>query len=87
MTHHQTSDDVIMPRTTLQLEDDAMKVAQAHAARHRVTLGQAVSTLVRHGAERPMVTVERNGFRVLRLDRRSPTVTAAQVDKLLDEMP
>lgn len=76
-----------MPRTTLQLEDDAMKVAKAHAARHRITLGQAVSTLVRQGAERPMVTVERNGFRVLRLNRRSPTVTAAQVDKLLDELP
>jgi len=64
-----------------------MEVARAHAARHRTTLGQAVSTLVRQGAERPMVTVERNGFRVLRLDRRSPTVTAAQVDKLLDELP
>ena len=32
-----------MPRTTLQLEDDAMKVAQAHAHRHKLTLGQAVS--------------------------------------------
>jgi hypothetical protein len=76
-----------VPRTTLQLEDDAIEVAKAHAARHRMTLGQAVSVLVRQGAERPMLTVERNGFRVLRLDPRSPTVTAAQVDKLLDEMP
>ena len=76
-----------MPRTTLQLEDDAMRVAKAHASRHRTTLGQAVSTLVRQGAERPMVTIERNGFRVLQLDRRSPRVTAAQVGKLLDEQP
>ena len=76
-----------MPRTTLQLEDDAFLVAKAHAARHRITLGQAVSTLVRQGAERPMVTVERNGFRVLQLDRRSPRVTALQIDKLLDELP
>jgi hypothetical protein len=76
-----------VPRTTLQLEDDAIEVAKAHAARHRITLGQAVSDLVRQGAERPMLTVERNGFRVLRLDPRSPKVTAAQVDELLDELP
>lgn len=76
-----------MPRTTLQLEDDALRVAKIHAARHRITLGQAVSTLVRQGAERPVVTVERNGFRVLQLDRRSPRVTALQIDKLLDELP
>ena len=44
-----------MPRTTLQLEDDAMKVAKAHAARHRLTLGQAVSELVRQAADRPLV--------------------------------
>ena len=76
-----------MPRTTLQLEDGAMRVAKAHAARHRISLGQAVSTLVKQGAERPVVTVERNGFRVLRLDRGSPKVMAAHVDALLDELP
>lgn len=35
----------------------------------------------------PIVTVERNAFRVLRLDPRSPRVTAAQVARLLDELP
>ena len=76
-----------MPRTTLLLEDDAMQVAKAHAARHRLTLGQAVSELVRQGADRPLVTTERTGFKVARLSRRSPTVTAALVDKLRDELP
>jgi hypothetical protein len=76
-----------MPRTTLQLEDDAMRLAKAHAARHRMSLGQAVSTLVKQGAERPLVTVERNGLRVLRLDRGSPKVTTARVNELLDELP
>jgi hypothetical protein len=76
-----------MPRTTLQLEDDAMKVAQAHARRHRVTLGQAVSELVRKAAERPLVTEERSGLRVLRLNRRSPKVTAAQIDQLRADLP
>ena len=76
-----------MPRTTLQLEDDAMKVARAHAERHRLTLGQAVSELVRKAAARPLVTEERSGLRVLRLDRRSPTVTAARVDQLREDLP
>lgn len=76
-----------MPRTTLQLEDDAMKVGKAHAQRHRLTLGEAVSDLVRKAAERPLVTDERCGLRVLRLDRRSPRVTARRVDELRDELP
>jgi hypothetical protein len=76
-----------VPRTTLHLEDDAIKVAKAHAQRHRLTLGQAVSELVRKGAERPLVTEERSGLRVLRLSRRSPKVTAARVDQLREDVP
>ena len=64
-----------------------MKVAKAHAERHRITLGQAVSELVRKAAERPLVTEERGGLRVLRLNRRSPKVTAAKVDELRDDVP
>jgi uncharacterized protein YbbK (DUF523 family) len=79
--------DAHVPRTTLQLEGDAMKVAQAHAERHRLTLGQAVSELVRRAAERPLVTNERSGLRVLRLTRRSPKVMAAHVDLLRKELP
>jgi hypothetical protein len=76
-----------MPRTTLQLEDDAMKVAKAHAERHRLTLGQAVSELVRKAVERPLATEERSGLRVLRLSRRSPKVTAARIDQLREDLP
>ena len=76
-----------MPRTTLQLEDDAMKVAKAHAARHRLTLGQAVSELVRQAADRPLVTEDRSGLRVLRLSRRSPKVTSELVDRLREDVP
>jgi hypothetical protein len=35
-----------MPRTTLQLEGDAIATAKAHARRHGMTLGEAVSDLV-----------------------------------------
>jgi hypothetical protein len=76
-----------VPRTTIQIEDDAIEVARAHAQRHRLTLGQAVSELVRRAAERPLVTEERSGLRVLRLDRRSPKVTAARIDELREELP
>jgi len=71
-----------MPRTTLHLEDDAMAVAKAHAARHQLTLGQAVSELVKHGEERPILTDRRNGLLVVRLNRRSPKFSTALVDAL-----
>lgn len=64
-----------------------MKVAKAHAERHRLTLGQAVSDLVRKAAERPVVTHERSGLRVLRLNRHSPKVIAARIDELREELP
>jgi hypothetical protein len=76
-----------MPRTTLQLEDDAFKVAKVHAARHGVTLGQAVSELIRQAAERPLATEERSGLRVVRLQARSPRVTSVLVDRLRDDLP
>ena len=68
-------------------EDEAIELARTHAVRHRVTLGKAVSILVKQGATRPVATIERNGLRVVRLDQPSPTVTAATVDRLLDELP
>ena len=76
-----------MPRTTLTLEDDVIRMAKAHAARHNLTLGEAVSELVRQGAERPLVTEERSGLRVVRLARRSPKVTTALVETLRDDLP
>jgi hypothetical protein len=76
-----------MPRTTLQLEDDAMKAAKAYAERHRLTLGQAVSELVRQAAERRLVTEDRNGLRVVRLSRRSPKVTTALLDRPREDLP
>lgn len=64
-----------------------MRVAKAHAARHRLTLGQAVSELVRRAAERPFATDDRGGLRVVRMSRRSPKVTTALVDRLREGFP
>jgi hypothetical protein len=71
----------------LQLEDDALKAARAHAERHGLTLGQAVSELVRRAAERPLVTDERSGLRVVRLHSRSPKVTTGRIEQLREELP
>jgi hypothetical protein len=76
-----------MPRTTLFLEDDAAEVAKAHAARHQMTLGEAVSELVRQAAERPLLTEGRNGLQVVRLPRRSPKITTELIDRLGEELP
>ena len=74
-------------RTTLAIEDDALEVARRLARRRHLTLGQAVSELVRRGARQPLVTAERNGLAVVQLPPGTPTVLAATVDELLDELP
>jgi len=64
-----------------------MAAARAHARRHHMTLGEAVSELVRQAAERPLVTDERSGLKVIRLGKRSPRVTTRLVDALREELP
>jgi hypothetical protein len=76
-----------MPRTTLTIDDDALRLAKAHASRHGLTLGESVSELVRKAAGRPPVTETLNGLQVVHLNRRSPKVTTALVDKLSDDLP
>ncbi|PYQ19684.1 MAG: hypothetical protein DMF81_21055 [Acidobacteria bacterium] len=72
-------------RTTLTLEDDA--VALARKLGKRMTLGQAVSELVRRGASRPVPTTERHGLTLIKLAEQTTPVTVASVDELLDDLP
>jgi hypothetical protein len=76
-----------MARTTLKIEDDALRVAKVHATRHRMSLGAAVSELVRQAADRPLATESRNGLQIVRLSRHSPKVTTALVEKLSNDLP
>ncbi len=64
-----------------------MRAAKEHAARHGISLGKAVSELVRQGAERPLVTDMHNGFPVVRLSGKPQKVTSEQVKRLLEEWP
>ncbi len=73
-------------RTTLTLADDALQVARKLARRKRMTLGQAVSELVRRGAQMPVPTFERSGLAVARLPAGTPRVTAAAVGELLGRL-
>jgi hypothetical protein len=74
-------------RTTLTLTDDALDLARKLARRKRVSLGEAVSELVRRGARLPVPTTERHGLTVVRLPAGSARVTVAAVDELLEELP
>jgi hypothetical protein len=74
-------------RTTLAIESDALVLARDLARRRRLTLGQAVSELVRRGARQPLVTIERNGLPVVQLPPDTPVLTTAIVDELLEDIP
>lgn len=74
-------------RTTLALSDDALELARKLARQKQVSLGEAVSELVRRGARLPVPTTERQGLTVVRLPKGSSRVTVAAIDDLLEELP
>jgi len=73
-------------RTTLSLDDDIIESVKTFAEGRDLSLGKAVSELVRRGLRAPMRTKIVNGFHVVDLPEDSPMVTDEQVRKLLDEM-
>ncbi|MBZ5593681.1 MAG: antitoxin [Acidobacteriia bacterium] len=72
-------------RTTLALEDDAIKVIQAYARNHRLSLGKAASELVRRGARYQLGTCTKNGLPVLDASDDFPLLTTTQVRAFLEE--
>jgi hypothetical protein len=74
-------------RTTLAITDDALELARKLARQKQVSLGEAVSELVRRGARLPVPTTERQGLTVVRLPKGSSRVTAAAIQDLLEELP
>ena len=74
-------------RTTINLDDEALDLARTVARRRGITLGQAVSELVRRGARQPIVTESRHGLQVIRLPGDSPRVTAELVRAVAEEQP
>ncbi len=75
--------DVIgIVRTTLSLDDDTLLLAKAYAESRALSLGRAVSDLVRRGlaSERPFRMVD--GFPVFDLPPDTPPVTTEHVRDL-----
>lgn len=72
-------------RTTLSLQDDAVKVIREYAKRRRLSLGQAASELVRRGARCQLGIREKNGLAIFDTPDDFPVITSERVRELLDE--
>jgi hypothetical protein len=72
-------------RTTLTIDDDALRIARRFAKGRRISIGKAVSDLVRKSAEAPLPTKTVNGLTIFDLPADSPRVTSEQVRKLLED--
>lgn len=75
-------------RTTLNLDEAALLAARRHADREHVSLGEAVSVLVRLGARaraaRPAPESAQLQGRFALLPERDETITVAHVRELLE---
>lgn len=76
-------------RTTLNLAEDALIAAQSLARRQRMSLGDAVSELVRRGASSPPAASPGPSSAALRgrfalLPRRNEVVTADHIRDLME---
>ncbi|GMV75563.1 MAG: antitoxin [Rubrivivax sp.] len=75
-------------RTTLDIDDDVLLAAKAHAARDRRSLGAVISALARESLRRPPEAARRwsakRGGRVAVLPPRDEVITVEHVRKLQD---
>src|SRR2546421_8573411 len=76
MSHHSHM------RITLNLDDDVLTTARRYAKSRSISLGKAVSDLVRRGIAAPRPTRMVNGLVVLDLPSNSPEVTMETVKRL-----
>ena len=76
IAHHKSM------RTTLSLDDDALRLIKCYAESRSLSLGKAVSELVRRGlaAQRPTRTV--NGLQVFDLPEDSPPVSRKKIRQI-----
>jgi hypothetical protein len=72
-------------RTTITLEDDAFAAAQAYAQARALTLGQAISELIRRGSGDRLPVLRESSVWVFDLPPDAPRVTSHQVKGLLQD--
>lgn len=76
----------MLMRTTLSLDDDLIPQVKTYAESRDITVGKAVSELVRRGLHAPIQTRVVNGFHVIDLPPGSPTITIEHIRKLEEEL-
>ncbi len=69
-------------RTTLALDDDVFELVRRQAKLRGVSLGKAVSDLVRRGLVAATPSQEKGGLIVFQLPADSPTVTTEDVRRI-----
>jgi len=69
-------------RTTIALDDDVFELVRRQAKLRGVSLGKAVSDLVRRGLSAPTPSRDQGGLVVFELPADSPTVTIDDVRRI-----
>jgi hypothetical protein len=69
-------------RTTLTLDDGILELAARQAKARGLSLGKAVSDLVRRGLNAPTPTTDKDGLVVFQLPADSPEVTTDDVRRI-----
>jgi hypothetical protein len=72
-------------RTTLNLDEDVLDAMKTYARDRDLSLGEAASALIKRGLSARCPTRWENGFLVFDPPPGTPTVTAEQVRRLLEE--
>ena len=80
-------DIIIYVRTTLSLDDDVFQVLKTYAENRSLSMGKAVSELVRRGLNAPVKTRVVNGLVVFDVPEGSEPVTSELVKQLEADEP
>jgi len=73
-------------RTTLSLDDDLLPSVKTYAQSRDISVGKAVSELVRRGLHAPLRMRVVNGFHVVDLPAGSPPVTREHIRQLEEDL-
>jgi hypothetical protein len=82
LTSNQYNDIIKLMRTTINLDDEIAGIVKQYAESRAVSLGKAVSELVRRGISASRPTRMVNGLLVFDLPSDSPRVTARTIHEL-----
>jgi hypothetical protein len=72
-------------RTTIALDDEMFDLVRRQAKQRGVSLGRAVSDLIRRGLNAPAEAEQKNGVVMFKLPSDSPEITTERVRRLESE--